>query len=156
VTVALLRTAQRARIGAAHGWPLGASALSSGLEGVPQVEEINLEFGEPDAYALRHGRPFLVLEARFHAAGPSVHRPRKVPLPRFWQIRVRAVPRETKARIAEALGPALRDVLRPWLLRHGRAEGRDGQAWLAFAWDSEAARLVHGSEDRLLPERSRS
>jgi hypothetical protein len=141
-------------------YPIGAEALSQGLEGVPQYALLACEFfaGNPSHEENQRARLYVMAVSysrreRSHFDGPSAA-DRGVFDPR-WKINIHAVPVETRAEIKRLLTEdALPNIVRPWLEANAALTGRTGGAALLLHYDREKRVMTSEARAGIQPERS--
>jgi hypothetical protein len=153
-------TLDRAKHSKLLAYPIGAEALSRGLEGVPQYALLTCEFfaGNPNHEANRCARLYVMAVSyarreRSHFDGPSAAE-RGVFDPR-WKIYIHAVPVDTRAEIKRLLTEdALPNIVRPWLEANAALTGRTGGTALLLHYDREKGVMTSEARAGIQPERS--
>jgi hypothetical protein len=140
-------------------YPIGAEALSHGLNGVPQHNLITCDFltGYPQ---YDDGKPqFFVLQVIYEKRARTFH-DGKSALKRgvfdpHWKIRVFTVPRHLRGAIKLLLlEQALPNVIRPWLIEKNNLTGQTGGSalWLEYVRADEVFKYT--TREDIAPERS--
>jgi hypothetical protein len=153
-------TVDRAKHSKLLAYPIGAEAISQGLDGVPQHEILVCEFFAGNPNHEENKRTLLYVMAvsyarreRSHFDGPSAAE-RGVFDPR-WKINIHAVPVETRAKIKRLLTEdALPNIVRPWLEANAALTGRTGGAALVLHYDREKGVMTSEARAGIQPERS--
>jgi hypothetical protein len=151
-------TSSRSKHSKEVSYPIGAEALSHGLEGVPQHDRIVCDFyggGQHD-----HGKPQLYVlnvryekqERRFSHSGSAFERGVFDP---HWKISVFAVPRQLRGAIKLLLlEQGLLDLVRPWPIEKNHLTGQTGGSalWLEYVRADKV--FVTTTREDIAPERS--
>jgi hypothetical protein len=131
-------TSSRSKHSKEVSYPIGAEALSHGLEGIPQHDLITCNFyggrphddGKPQIYVLNvnyQKRVRSFYDGKLAAAN-GVFDPR-------WTISVYAVPRQLRGEIKVLLlEQGLPEIVRPWLISKSHLTGQTGGSalWLKY------------------------
>jgi hypothetical protein len=141
-------------------YPIGAEALSRGLDGVPQHALLACEFFASNPNHEQNKRNLLYFMAVSYARrersrfdGPSAAE-RGVFDPR-WKINIHAVPIEVRAHIKKLLiENAMETILRPWLVANAMLTGKTGGAALILHYDRDKNEITHQEREGIAPERS--
>lgn len=151
-------TSSRSKHSKETSYPIGAEALSHGLSGVPQHDQIVCDFYGGRQYD--QGKPQLyVLSARyekrarqFSDSGSAFERGCFDPQ---WKISVYAVPRQLRGAIKLLLvEQGLPDLIRPWLIAKNHLTGQTGGSilWLEYVRADKVFTVTYREE--ISPERS--
>src|SRR5689334_7222847 len=137
----MIPTGHRAKIPHTLSYPLGAKAISEALEGVPQFDELTVDFRFSNQLARLHGTatPYRVIQAQF--SGPlrsfsasTIMHEKTHRFPR-WTIRIDAVPRPLRHMIQGKLLVEALPLIRSWLVSNAQPTEREGWQVLSFSFD---------------------
>jgi hypothetical protein len=160
IPLRIFPTVDRAKHSKLLAYPIGAEALSRGLEGVPQCALLACEFfaGNPSHEENLRARLYVMAVSyarreRSHFDGPrAVERGVFDP---YWKINIHAVPVDTRAEIKRLLAEdALPNIVRPWLEANAALTGRTGGAALLLHYDREKGVMTSEARAGIQPERS--
>jgi hypothetical protein len=140
-------------------YPIGAEALSRGLDGVPQHGMLICEFFASNPNHEQNKRSLLYFLAvsytkreRSHFDGPSAAE-RGVFDPQ-WKINIHAVPIDTRAHIKRLLiENAIETMMRPWLLANAQLTGNVGGAALILHYDRDKNQIIQQERAGIAPQR---
>ena len=135
----IIPTRNKMKIPRTLSYPVGAKAISEALIGVPQFDELSVEFQFWNQLARRHGTatPYPVLQAQYH--GPlrylsATKRTEGYHAPR-WTISVDAVPRSLRHQIQSMIVNLALPLVKSWLLANPHSIEREGGHGLTFSFD---------------------
>src|SRR5579862_905740 len=105
----IIPTSHRAKLPHTHSYPIGAKLISESLIGVPQFDDLTVEFRFWNQLARRHGTatPYRILEAHFSGPSRSLSASKRMEeyyRPK-WAISVDAVPRSLRHLIQSKMRP---------------------------------------------------
>jgi hypothetical protein len=151
-------TSSRSKHSKEVSYPIGAEALSHGLEGVPQHDLIICDFygggqhdrGKPQIYVLNARYEKQVRSFSYSQSGleHGVFDP-------YWKISVFAVPRQLRGEIKSLLlEQGLPDLVRPWLIEKNHLTGQTGGSalWLEYVRADKV--FITTTREEISPERS--
>ena len=136
----IIPTGNKAKIGKADSYPLGAELLSDALRGTPMFQQLGLSFGHNGSSSKTSAGmtqlPVLSVEYRLeHWISGIVFGP-------TWSIGVNAVPREIKGLIRANLVEGGLMEVRRWLESHAHVWGSEGTHRLALVWDLKRKEIL--------------
>jgi len=145
----IIPTRHKSKIPQTLSYPIGAKAISEALIGVPQFDDLTVEFWFWKQFARHHGTatPYRVMEVQF--SGPvrflsaskniedsNYNRPR-------WTIIVDAVPRPLRHLIQGKLTTDALPLIGSWLRSNAHSMEREGGHRLVFSFDELKIELTH-------------
>jgi hypothetical protein len=144
----IIPTRSKAKIPHTLSYPVGAKTISDALIGVPQFEELGVEFWFYNKHAKLHGTttPYQVMRVRFsgrlrfHSASKNMDE-KGYYSPR-WTISVDAVPRALRHIIHGKIVAEALPSIRTWLLANFHPPEREGAHQLEFVFDELKGELA--------------
>jgi len=132
---------RKSKVPKTHTYPAGAKIISEALAGVPQFDQLTIDFRYVNSMARFHecSTQYQVLEAAYSGPGPrrfiskamdeaGYNRPK-------WEIRVDAVPCSLRHTIQAKLVAAALPAVRAWLMANPHSNEREGFHALKFVYD---------------------
>ena len=135
----IIPTRRKTKIPHLLSYPVGAKAISGALTGVPQFDQLFIEFWFWNQLARLHGTaaPYSIIDAEY--SGPRRHLSKSNhPFSqdaRRWAIIVHAVPRTLRHQIQTRIVNEALPVVRAWLLANPHSAEREGSHRLSFSFD---------------------
>jgi hypothetical protein len=127
-------------------YPIGSKMISDALTGVPQFDQLTLEFRFPEWCSRNHGtaKPYPVLDAVYSGPLRYFSSPRTIDHDDAgqWMISVYAVPRSLRHLIQTRIVREALPTVRSWLLANLHSIEREGGHVLSFSFDELKSELT--------------
>ena len=152
-TAHIIPTRLKSKIPHTLSYPIGAKTISEALIGVPQFDDLTLNFWFSNRPAPHQetATPYRVLQVQF--SGPkrffSMERSRSEKGCYYdpqWTIEVRAVPRSLRHLIQNKILAEALPLIRLWLMANPHSAQREGSHRLVFSFDESKGELTHDEQ----------
>jgi hypothetical protein len=151
----VIPTMSKAKISHLLSYPVGAEMVTRALDGVPQMNQLALQFYHWTDNALRRGNYEFLRVEYLKGVAPAEEYPiflyRRPPLVQYqWEILVQPVPRIKRHNIRTYIGETALAAIKNWLMERAELKAR-GSTVLAFFFDEEKDEITMHQIERLEP-----